>query len=172
LVTTIFHQIFRGKTRAVSMALLAFVIAITGTSFIGGGTARADVYPGQITHVYMNLANNPSTNLQSQYTLLIRSLRDAAGHSYRDGVQETELNNAYNRENGLIKLTLSYNGTTLTLWISPADLYVRGYTNQYGHTFQFNDSDYLVQLFECAAGSPNRGLYDAPGWQQLQFDER
>jgi hypothetical protein len=163
LVTTIFHQIFRGKTRAVSMALLAFVIAITGTSFIGGGTARADVYPGQITHIYMNLDNNPSRDLQSQYYGLIRSLRETAGHWYRDGVLETELNNAYNRANGLIELTLSYNGTTLTIWISPGDLYVRGFTNQHDHTFQFNDSDYsLYNNLNVLPGHPTGGYTTLP----------
>jgi hypothetical protein len=164
LVTTIFHQIFRGKTRTASMALLAFVIAITGMSFTGGGAAHADVPRGQIKHIYMNISNNPGYSLQSQYRSLIESLRVASGHGYRDGVRETELND-HHQSTGMIKLTLTIGDRTLTLWISPYNLYLRGFTNMSGHTFQFNDSEY--NLYDTLNGLPG---HPTGGYTTLPFD--
>jgi hypothetical protein len=64
------------------------------------------------------------------------------------------------RFQGLVRLTLTLPGSTdLSLWITPQDLYVRGFTNHYGFTFQFNDSDYnlLDALDRLRAASPQGG---------------
>ncbi|MGW2161434.1 ribosome-inactivating family protein [Nonomuraea sp. NPDC001699] len=128
-------------------SLLVFVGVIIG----GTGSARADVPANSITHVYMNL-NNPSASSQSQYFQLIDSLRAAAGHDYRNGVRAAQ----YTDFNSLIRLSLANGDTHLDLWITPNDLYVRGFTNTHGDTFQFNDADF--SLAHTLQNIPSNGV--------------
>ena len=119
---------------------MTFAMAVTGTLVSVGGVAHADVPRGTITHIYLNL-NAPSITARSEYGAFISSLRQAAGHPFRDGVLQTQRvdpNNPYSA--GLIMVTLTHADTTLTLWIIPWDLYVRGFTNMQGWTYQFPDN--------------------------------
>jgi len=118
---------------------LAFAVLFAGTCVAGMGTANADVPAGQYTHVYMNVGAQGSQTQQSQYAQLISSLRTAAGHAYRNGVMIT--NPATGR---LIRLTLTDTESKLSLdlWISPDNLYVRGFTASNGQTYEFQDSSY------------------------------
>jgi hypothetical protein len=142
----IINQAFRRKIQRPVLTVMALMLTIMGLCSVGG-TAYADVRSGQVTDVYMNLPDDPNFDMQSQYYGLIDSLRRAAGHQFRDGIPATQSQPIPGRtRTGLIRLTLSNRNAHLVLWITPADLYVRGFTNTYGQTFQFNDGDY--QLFD------------------------
>ncbi|MGC5567931.1 ribosome-inactivating family protein [Streptomyces sp. FR-108] len=119
-------------------ALFLGVIGLLATSIV---PARADVPYNSATHVYMNFSISASRSQATQYTQLISSLRQAAGHVFRGGVLQTQ--QPYN--DSLIRLTLSDTHANLTLWLTPYDLYVRGYTTAAGNTFEFNDSDFSLR---------------------------
>ncbi|WP_219837027.1 ribosome-inactivating family protein [Paenibacillus sp. R14(2021)] len=143
----IFYHFFHRKIRAVTLAVITFAMVVTGTLVSVGGVAHADVPRGSITHVYINLYA-PSSTAGSQYSSFINSLRQAAGHSYRGSTyqsQQVDRNpsgNPNHYSTGLIMATITMpsQNRTATLWITPGDLYVRGFTNQYGFTYQFSDN--------------------------------
>lgn len=86
-----------------------------------------------------------------------KSLRQAAGHNYRNNVMITQDTDTTNElDEGLIRLTLWRNGQQLILWLTPTDLYERGFTNNNGVTFQFNDTDY--KLVNALNQIPNSGI--------------
>jgi hypothetical protein len=150
----------RSKKTASRFGQLAFAVTFAGMCLAGMGTAKADVRPGQYTHVYMNVGAQGSQSQQSQYALLISSLRAAAGHPFRNGVMIT------NGSTGqLIRLTLTDTEShqSVDLWISPDNLYVRGFTASNGQTYAFADSSYnLYQALQNnGAGAvlgPRRGV--------------
>jgi Ribosome inactivating protein len=129
----------RATITASCFGQLAFAVIVAGTCLAGMGTANADVPAGQYTRVYMNVGAQGSQTQQSQYAQLISSLRTAAGHAFRNGVLIT--NPATGR---LIRLTLTDTESKLSLdlWISPDNLYVRGFTASNGQTYEFDDSSY------------------------------
>jgi hypothetical protein len=126
---------------------LAFAVLLASTCVAGMGTANADVPAGQYTHVYMNVGAQGSPSQQRQYAQLISSLRAAAGHAYRNGVMITNP-----AEGRLIRLTLTDTETqqSVDLWISPDNLYVRGFTaSSHGQTYEFTEPDYnLTQVLD------------------------
>jgi hypothetical protein len=68
--------------------IAALAIALT---FISGiGTAKADTPSWTVSHVYMDMPAYPGNNAQSQYYALIQSLRNAAGHPWRNDVEQTQ----------------------------------------------------------------------------------
>ena len=118
--------------------------------------AKADVQPGTITYLYLNLPSSGqgSTALQSQYSSMILSLRNAAGHPYRNGVDITQLQHT----TGLIRLRIYTGGVYVDLWYTPQDLYLRGFTNTYGYTYQFSDSDYnLLSALDILGDNSGQG---------------
>lgn len=119
---------------------------LIGALMLKGQTAHADVPDGQLAHVYMNVGDNGTPTQQSQYQGLIQSLRAAAGHPFRNGVMQTQSGGT-----GLIHLTLTVPAGTLRLWITPQDLYVRGFTNVYGETYYFDDAGFnFTQVMDQA----------------------
>jgi Ribosome inactivating protein len=146
----------RSKKTASRFGQLAFAVTFAGMCLAGMGTAKADVRPGQYTHVYMNVGAQGSQSQQSQYAQLISSLRAAAGHPFRNGVMIT------NGSTGqLIRLTLTDTESKLSLdlWISPDNLYVRGFTASNGQTYEFQDSSY--NLYRAMQ---NNGAGEFLGW--------
>ncbi|MFF4490035.1 ribosome-inactivating family protein [Streptomyces sp. NPDC001544] len=126
----------RGLLAFALASLIAFALALT----TGAGPASAAVGPNQITHVYMNLANQGSQSQQNQYQGLIDSLRQASSQftgSYRGNTRITQYS-----DQGLIRLSLhvTASNTETSLWIDPSDLYVLGFSNQWNQTWQFNDN--------------------------------
>lgn len=133
--------------------LAALIVSlIVALGWISGGAAtapaHADTPYGNISHIYMNFGPSATQSQQSQYTGLINSLRQASGHAYRNGVYQTQITGY-----SLIRLTLTDSYTTLTLWLTPGDLYLRGYTTASGQTFQFNDSDFGLNNLLYSLGS-------------------
>lgn len=140
------------------VAVMALMLALAGMFTAGAGAARADVPPGGVTHVFMNIGPGPSGSQRSQYRQLIDSLRNAAGHNFRDSVMETQRDDV-----GLIRLTLTVlpDGNvpqaTATLWITPQNLYVQGYSDNIGHTFVFPDTPANVRSRIAMAAQRSTG---------------
>ncbi|MFE3634206.1 ribosome-inactivating family protein [Streptomyces cellostaticus] len=131
----------RRASRTAALALAA--VCLLGAS--GSLTpAAADTPYRQVTHVYMNLGDTASPSQQSQYGALINSLRQAAGHPFRDGTGVTQTTGR-----ALIRMTLTVpvgnERRELTLWFTPGDLYLRGFTASNGLTWQFNDADFNLR---------------------------
>jgi hypothetical protein len=140
----------RKHTLLGSIAALAMAL----TMFISGfGTARADTAQWSVRHVYMNLGS-PGQSQQSQYYGLIRSLRDAAGHAWRNNVQMTQLDDIHS----LIRLDLTLAGRTVQLWFTGNNLYLRGFTDPQGNTYSFNDYDLQGAMRPASAFSSGGDL--------------
>jgi hypothetical protein len=72
----------------------------------------------------------------------VASIRAAATTRLDQGGATTQTTGGDNSPNGgLIVATINYGGATLTLFISPMDLYLRGIANTEGQVFIFNDFD-------------------------------
>ena len=126
------------RKRALLGLIAALAVALT---FISGiGTARADTSSWTVNHVYMNLGP-PGQSAQSQYYGLIQSLRDAAGHPFRNNVEATQSGD----DHSLIRLDLTAPTTdgpvTVQLWFTANNLYLRGFVDSFGTLYQFNDYD-------------------------------
>ncbi|MEU6482211.1 ribosome-inactivating family protein [Streptomyces sp. NPDC047017] len=135
----------RHVLRAVAPAALTLALTLTGTLASGSSPAYADTGYGKVSDVYMNLGPTASPSQQGQYSQLIASLRSAAGHGFRGNVGVTQTVG-----NALIRMRLtSPSGNTVTLWFTPGDLYLRGFTAANDVTWQFNDGDFsLVNLMD------------------------
>lgn len=112
-------------------------LALTCLLFTGAPPASADTGNGTVSGTWMNLGTWANRSQQDQYTALINSLRDAAGHHYRGPVLENQ-----RADQGIIRMTLSIpeTGGVTTLWFTPQDLYLRGYTDLQGRTHVFDDT--------------------------------
>lgn len=125
-------------------ATLAVLFAFAGTFVTHIGTAYADT-PGfgpDISYIQLSLSGSAGPTQQSNYTGMINTLRNAAGHSYRNNVDQTQ-SNTY----GLVSLDLVLpSNTNVTLWFTASNMYLVGFTNTYGTTYQFNDYDLMGTL--------------------------
>ena len=114
------------------------------TSLLLSLNAHADVPSNRITYIDFNM-NNPGdhsgSSMQSRYAQLITQIRAATGHTFRQNVLETQGNS----NPGIIRIRFINGATQMVLWISPQDLYVRGFTNVHGQTFEFNDPEYSLR---------------------------
>jgi Ribosome inactivating protein len=156
-----------GVTRTLYRFLgVVAALAITLTAFISGtGTAKADTNQWSVSHVYMGLGNGPSQTQQSQYYGLITSLRNAAGHAWRNNVQMTQLDAIHS----LIRLDLTYAGTTLQLWFTGNNLYLRGFTDTQGNTYSFDDYDLQGAMRPASAFSYGGGLLPTGAFYTLPY---
>jgi hypothetical protein len=154
---------------------LMTVTALTLNTFVGSGTAVADVPENSIAHVFLDIRNVSSDTLQSQYLTFLQSLRAAAGHEFRDGVQQTQTDTT----NRLIRVDIndlrSSNPTEvrrMSLWLTPNNLYVVGFQNRMGLSWDFNDNtprlDTTMQSIQNLGGigPGNGGNLPSPGGYQ------
>ncbi|QMU75060.1 hypothetical protein GXW83_04065 [Streptacidiphilus sp. PB12-B1b] len=147
------------------MVILSFAVLLA--TMIGtAGPAAADVGPGQVAHIYMELDNRPGSSAAAGYSAFINSLRSAAGHAFRGGTYIAQSN-----AGGIIRADINATGGTsplpLTLWIDPQNLYVLGFTNANNQTLYFNDlSPAAVDL--VTGGALAQGFHG--GFQRLPFD--
>ncbi|QMU73053.1 hypothetical protein GXP74_37245 [Streptacidiphilus sp. P02-A3a] len=86
------------------------MVAFTGILTSGTTPARADTGYGQIKQCWMNLGAAPNSNQQRMYAELIGSLRQAAGHTYRGSVYQTQ-----GVSYSLIRLSLTFQERTVVL---------------------------------------------------------
>jgi hypothetical protein len=141
----------------------AAVVLATMTAM--AGPARADVGPGQVAHVYMNLDNRPGNSAATGYRAFINSLRRAAGHAFRGATYIAQSN-----PGGIIRADINATGGNqalrLTLWIDPVNLYVLGFTNANNQTLYFNDVS-PANADRVAVGALAQGFHG--GTQRLPF---
>jgi hypothetical protein len=119
--------------------LAVFVMTATGFTlnpFVGSEPAAADVPNSSIAHVFLDLNGQTSDTLRSQYLAFLRSLRAAAGHQFRSGVAQTQTDTT----NRLIRVDINHFEHRMSLWLTPNNLYVVGFTNADGLSWDFNDN--------------------------------
>ena len=131
------------RIRTLAAAILVLGLLAPGAITLAATSASASVPQNGITHVYMNLDDFGSSSQQDQYQSLLNSLRSAIANTntvYRGNTYLTQASSA-----GLVELTLTVVSTnnTVTLWIDPTNLYIMGFSNNDGVTWQFNDQTSL-----------------------------
>ena len=149
-----------------------------GTLLVGSGVAKADTPVGRIAHVYMNFyepGHAVGQNAQDQWRTFIESIRNAAGHQIND--LRTYVTQSEYVPHALIRADLNAinsigEETTLQLWFTPNDLYLRGWTTEFGVTFYFGDSDFNLanEMEYFRRGSQDRGLLPPAIYQQLPYN--
>jgi hypothetical protein len=144
------------KTRLRFLTVLAVLSLAVMTIVTGTGAAKATVPNNGVGHVWLNLSS-PSWTAQSSYSSFITSLRQAAGQVYRNGVYQTQA-----PTNALIRVDVTTpDGKTVWLWITPDNLYVRGFTSQTnGTTYYFADYENGVPTFNMQTVFDNIGNND------------
>jgi hypothetical protein len=151
-----------GMTRTIYRLLgLVAALAIALTAFISGtGTAKATVGYGSTGHVYMNLTGSASQYSQDMYALLIQSLRNTSGYQVPTGVNNGAIMLTQSGTS-LIRLDLKYDDTTLQLWFTANDLYLRGFTDTAGNTYSFNDFSLQQYMLYLYPANGDRSLFPA-----------
>ncbi|MFF2387167.1 ribosome-inactivating family protein [Streptomyces sp. NPDC058108] len=130
----------QGKSaRLVAVGMTLLIIA---TAFVSGiSPAKADTR-GTVSHVWFDALQTPQYSAQARYRSFINSLRLAAGHGYRGNVDITQNDGA---DVALIRVDVNMrpNGSgpagLLRLWVSPGNLYLRGFTTATGVTYETAD---------------------------------
>ncbi|MBB6271782.1 hypothetical protein HDF26_002239 [Pedobacter cryoconitis] len=128
----------KSRTRGIGKAIACCLLV---TSLFMAFSARADVPSNRIAYIDFNMnapGNHTGSSMQSRYAQLITEIRNATGHTFRQNVLATQGNS----NPGIIRIRLISGATQALLWISPQDLYLRGFTNTHGQTFQFRDPEY------------------------------
>ncbi len=86
-------------------------------------------------------------------------MQRAAGHTWAAGIGETQTNQA-----ALLRVDINYDGHTLRLWLTPNNMYLRGFTNNSNQTFAFNDYPLRGEMQAFAEdGSPDARLLPTLG---------
>ncbi|MFJ2397222.1 ribosome-inactivating family protein [Streptomyces sp. NPDC087843] len=138
-------------------------LLIIATAFISGiGPAKADTR-ANVSHVWFDALETPQYSAQARYRSFINSLRLAAGHGYRGNVDITQTDGA---DVGLIRVDVNMrpNGSgpagLLRLWVSPGNLYLRGFTTATGVTYETADRSTfnLQQTMNSLRGTQGGGL--------------
>jgi hypothetical protein len=101
---------------------------------VSSGTCLAKRTPPPLG---MDLTGASGPTRGAQYTQLIQGLRAATATPYRNNVSALEPQPEQGRR--LVAMNLTAGTDTIQLWFSADDLYLRGFTNSTGATFQFND---------------------------------
>ncbi|WKK23983.1 ribosome-inactivating family protein [Streptomyces olivoreticuli] len=140
--------------RALSRLLvLVLTLAIGATAGLAGaGQAGADTADHRISHITLTLDGSPSAGEADAYDTFLHDVQDAAAHRWDSGVAQTQGN-----EDALLRVDIRYD-TTLTLWFTPNNMYLRGFTTATGLTFAFNDYPLQQRMTVFAANSPDRNL--------------
>ncbi|MFJ5218849.1 ribosome-inactivating family protein [Streptomyces sp. NPDC088354] len=166
---SLFPVLGRSTINRLFASIVALFMAAAALAF-AAGPAKADTPSGQISHVWLDISTGPSSNAVIQYSTFLASIRNAAGHSV-GGVYATQ-----NAATSLVRADINVNGQSLRLWISPHNLYLRGFTNQAGVTFWFRpDSEENYNLPEVmenlsrTAGSSAVLLPNLGTMQQLPY---
>lgn len=161
-----------GRNRRTKLAaMITAVFLAVAASVTGAGTAKADVPFRGVQHVWLNLGE-PGAAAVNQYSAFIESLRDATGHTWTGGIRETQV--AAGR-NELIRVDLNAGSARLQLWVSPDNLYVRGFTAMNGVTYQFQENDgyslgsVMDTIRTYGLDGNGRGLLPAANYRNLGY---
>jgi hypothetical protein len=102
---------------------------------------------------------------QQEYSTFIDSVRAAAGHDQPDGIMRTQ-----GIGGALIRADINMDGFTMSLWLSPDNMYLRGYTNAAGETYYFNDYSLPgVMDYIRAHQGPGYGLLPSNRMHELPY---
>ncbi|GAA2726079.1 MULTISPECIES: ribosome-inactivating family protein [Streptomyces] len=141
--------------RSLLMTGLGLAVTVTGT-VASTGTAEARTDWRHLSHVYMNLSDDGAGERQRiDYSNFLASLRAAAAGP--NGM-ETQL-----EDFGLIRVTLGapddrHVRREASFWINPANLYVWGFSNENGITYQFNDINGALRTRMAETTTPAPGV--------------
>ncbi|MFF2744691.1 ribosome-inactivating family protein [Kitasatospora sp. NPDC058048] len=135
------HTTVRTRIRSALLAGMGLSMVLTGV-LGGAGTAQARTEWRHMSHVWFDLSEGPSGDERIRYSTFLASLR-AAVSGYN--AQETQLEDV-----GLVQVSLTALNDQgqrrhTDLWINPSNLYLWGYSNQNGDTYQFNDLNNALQ---------------------------
>lgn len=117
----------------------ACLTAVAGGTFAFTGSAQATTDYRHMSHVWFDLSDDgPSGNERIRYSTFLDSLRSAASE------QPTGLYATQQGPYGLVQVSLSAPNAQggrnrVDVWVNPNNLYVWGFSNQAGTTWQFND---------------------------------
>ncbi|MFE7560802.1 ribosome-inactivating family protein [Kitasatospora sp. NPDC057500] len=144
-----------GRARLRSVLLAGVGLSMTLTGVLGGaGTAQARTEWRQMSHVWFDLSEyGPSGDERIRYSAFLASLRAAvAGYN----TQETQLEDV-----GLVQVSLTAlddrgQRRHTDIWINPSNLYIWGFSNEQGVTYQFSDIGNALQsrIRETTAPAP------------------
>ncbi|MFD5434449.1 ribosome-inactivating family protein [Kitasatospora sp. NPDC127067] len=130
------HTTLRARLRSALLAGAGLSVALTGV-LGGAGAAQARTEFHQMSHVWFDLSEQgPGENERIRYSTFLASLRAAvAGYN----TQETQLEDV-----GLVQVSLTAlddrgQRRHTDIWINPSNLYVWGFSNENGVTYQFDD---------------------------------
>ncbi|MFI2608155.1 ribosome-inactivating family protein [Kitasatospora sp. NPDC018619] len=132
------HSTVRARLRSVLLAGVGLSLALTGV-LGGAGTAQAFTGWHRMSHVWFDLSEyGPSGDQRIAYSNFLASLRAAVAAPSLDRTQGENV--------GLVMVSLTAPDDRgrrrhLDLWVNPSNLYVWGFTNENGVTYQFNDID-------------------------------
>ncbi|MEU3567534.1 ribosome-inactivating family protein [Kitasatospora sp. NPDC036755] len=126
-------------------------MALTGV-LGGAGTAEARTEWRHMSHVWFDLSEGgPGESETIRYSTFMASLRAAvAGYN----MQETQLEDV-----GLVQVSLTAlddqgRRRHTDIWVNPSNLYVWGFSNENGVTYQFNDIGNALQTRISETTSP------------------
>lgn len=179
---------FRGSGRSLPARLIALLVALVAavaTFVTGVGTAQADTGNVHIAHVYVNMSA-PYENqgqISSDWGTFLQSIRNAAGHWFRNESNITQDANAI--PHALIRADLNVTNaaghqTELRLWFTPNNLYLRGFSTTSvdasapangNVTYYFNDSDFNLanEMNYLRNSSPDRALLPQANYVRLPY---
>ena len=152
-----------GRTLRIRVLSLISALAFSVMACLGGaGSASADTPSYWVSHIYMTMSGVGNSAQQGSYGQLVASLRNAAGHQWRNGIMIAQVPASH----ALIRMDLSTpSGAVVQLWFTPDNLYLRGFTTASGATYSFNDFD-LRGAMQPASGFGNSGMLPAAAWGQ------
>lgn len=148
------------RSRRVIIAILAIMAALAGGA-VAGVPASAAVGRNQIREVAFTLAAEHGELGRITYSTFLASLRLAVS------VESTAMQGLQTQtaDEGLVRVRLRLtDGTEASLWINPFNLYVVGFSNRDGQTWQFNDMGGVLLTRRIQSGDPG-----GAGTQTLGF---
>jgi hypothetical protein len=155
---------------------LALSLALGAGLLSPAGPAAATTGDGQISHVWLDLGDEPTDGLADAYSTFLNSLRGAVGYSAQ-GVQVTQ---HASQNEGVVRVSLAANDDSgnrrgVDLWVNPDNLYVVGYSPQAtpGVSYTFSDVHASSAMpshqnlpfggnYNSLVGAANRNRSDTP----------
>ncbi|GGU46816.1 ribosome-inactivating family protein [Streptomyces violascens] len=153
-----------GRALSRLLAVLVVLALGLGAGLAGPGRARADTANGRIKNARMTVTQAGRLQAQS-YVNFIREVQNAAGHPLAPRLQQTQTNNL-----ALLRADIEFAGQQLQLWITPDNMYLRGFTNAAGDTFAFNDYPLETEMQAFVnAHSPDVSLLPTGRFRTLPY---
>lgn len=151
-------RLSRNLLTRLRIALLLVAVIVGSSLIVSPSIAHADT--GSDNALFLNIGDSSSQTVGANYRTLITNLRRLSGHSWHQGVSETQSN-----PNAVIELQLRTSTSFVILFINPTNLYVLGFEDENGHRYAFNDhASELARLLppdEAVAVMPFGGNYNS-----------